>query len=74
MTKLQTLIINSAPKLKDISWIKNLKQLHTANFNSCQNLIDISPLTKIPNLKTVHVNNTGVKNALFLGPGIQINR
>jgi hypothetical protein len=54
------------PLLKDISWIKNLKNLQTVSFRGCSSLVDITPLKQLPNLKTLDIRETGVKNTDFL--------
>jgi hypothetical protein len=54
------------PCIKDISWITSLKKLQNISFRGCSRLVDITPLKQLPNLKTLDIRETGVKNTDFL--------
>ncbi len=54
------------PQLKDISWIRSLKNLRSVSFQGCSQLLDITPLKDLPNLTNLDVRETGVKNTEFL--------
>jgi hypothetical protein len=54
------------PQLKDISWIRSLKNLRTVSFQGCTQLVDITPLKDLPHLTHLTLIETGVKNTEFL--------
>lgn len=54
------------PPLTDISWIKHLTKLTSINFLGCSQLVDITPLKNVPNLRTLDIRETGVKTVDFL--------
>jgi hypothetical protein len=63
------------PPLKDISWITNLKSLHHVSFFGCTQLVDITPLKELKNLKQLDIRFTGVKNTeCLVDPGLTITK
>lgn len=63
------------PAIKDISWIKNLKNLQSLTFLGCSSLSDITPLKDLPNLKTLDIRETMVRNTDFLiNPNLTITK
>jgi len=80
LTKLQTLSITMTatihgavrtdggcnPVLTDISWIAELKELHTVNFFGCSQLVDITPLKELPQLTHLTLTQTAVTNTDWL--------
>ena len=75
MTSLKNLsIINCSMMPMDINWITSLVNLETAIFFGCKGLIDISPLTKLKNLKSIDIRGSGVLNTSMFGCNIQITK
>lgn len=63
------------PSLTDISWVKNLKNLQTLVFTGCSSLSNITPLKDLPNLRTLDIRETGVRNTDFLiNPNLTITK
>jgi hypothetical protein len=56
----------TSPKLTDVSWIQGLKELTHISFLGCSSLVDITPLGKLGQLKTLDIRETGIKNTSFL--------
>lgn len=65
----QNINAGNNPVLRDISWIRNLKNLTDISFVGCSQLTDISPLKDLPNLTNLDIRETGVKNTEFLVNG-----
>jgi hypothetical protein len=65
-TSIQNGSAGNNPQLKDISWIRVLKNLRTVSFQGCSQLVDITPLKDLPHLTNLDVRETGVKNTEFL--------
>ena len=73
LNKLCTLILINISNLTDISWIESLTHLSTVVFHGCSALVDITPMQKLPNLKSLDIRLTGVKNTVSLtNPGLTI--
>lgn len=63
------------PPLRDISWIKNLKNLQSLTLLGCSSLSDITPLKDLPNLRELDIRETGVRNTDFLiNPNLKITK
>ena len=63
------------PPLTNISWITNLKHLHHVSFFGCTQLVDITPLKELVNLKQLDIRFTGVKNTeCLVNPGLTITK
>ena len=63
------------PPLRDISWIKNLKSLHSLTLLGCSSLSDITPLKDLNNLKELDIRETAVRNTDFLiNPNLKITK
>jgi Leucine-rich repeat (LRR) protein len=63
------------PTLRDISWIKNLKSLHSLTLIGCASLSDITPLKDLPNLRELDIRETAVRNTDFLiNPNLKITK
>jgi hypothetical protein len=56
----------SRPVINSVSWISELKNLHTVSFLGCSSLVDIRPIADLPRLSTLDIRETGVKNTSFL--------
>lgn len=54
------------PTLNTIGWVKNLKNLQNLTLVGCSSLSDITPLKDLPNLRTLDIRETGVRNTDFL--------
>lgn len=54
------------PPLTDIKWIKNLTKLQSLVLIGCSSLSDITPLKELPNLRTLDIRETAVRNSDFL--------
>jgi hypothetical protein len=54
------------PVLTDITWITNLKQLHSISFRGCRQLVNVGPIKDLPVLREIDLRDTGVKNTSFL--------
>jgi len=57
------------PPLRDISWIRSLKNLTSVSFYGCNQLTDITPLSDLPNLTSLDIRGTNVQNHAFLTNG-----
>jgi len=63
------------PSLTNISWITNLTNLHHVSFFGCTQLVDITPLKELKNLKILDIRFTGVKNTeCVVNPGLTITK
>jgi hypothetical protein len=63
------------PTLTNISWITNLTNLHHVSFFGCTQLVDITPLKELKNLKILDIRFTGVKNTeCLVNPGLTITK
>jgi hypothetical protein len=63
------------PPLRDISWVKNLKNLQSLTLLGCSSLSDITPLKDLPNLKELDIRETAVRNTDFLvNPNLKITK
>ncbi len=59
----------------DISWVKNLPKLQTLILKGCKNLVDITVLKDMPQLKELDIRDTGVRNTDFLtNPSLKITK
>jgi hypothetical protein len=63
------------PPLRDLSWVKNLKSLHSLTLLGCASLSDITHLKDLPNLRELDIRETGVRNTDFLiNPNLKITK
>lgn len=63
------------PQLRDLQWIKNLKNLQSLTLLGCSLLLDITPLKDLPNLRELDIRETGVRNADFIiNPNLKITK
>ncbi len=61
--------------IKDISWVKNLPNLQTLILKGCKNIMDITVLKDMPQLKELDIRDTGVRNTDFLtNPSLKITK
>jgi len=56
----------------NINWISDLVNLESVAFVGCAGLTDISPLTKLKNLKSINIRGSSVQNTSMFGSHIQI--
>lgn len=56
---LKVLSLAYLPKLEDIARIESLRKLEEVHVENCKNIVDLTPLTRLPNLRKLHVEKTG---------------
>jgi hypothetical protein len=63
------------PILRDITWVKNLKSLHSLTLLGCSSLSDVTPLRDVPTLRELDIRETAVRNTDFLiNPNLKITK